>query len=145
MELQQVNQQITQQTRCMEREPGSAGVPVEWSTASVSSEQLSLELHQVEREIGMRTREMAMEAAGMKYKLIAGRENGQNEHNLQQEDHHLALSEGSNGSSSVVQDCGLGSSSMSSLTSKTSSLSLSSDLVGSSPDLTKNGVAHACS
>ncbi|KAI5101144.1 roquin-1, partial [Silurus meridionalis] len=158
MELQQVNQQITQQTRCMEVSSWrisrscldrsmlcSAGVPVEWSTASVSSEQLSLELHQVEREIGMRTREMAMEAAGMKYKLIAGRENGQNEHNLQQEDHHLALSEGSNGSSSVVQDCGLGSSSMSSLTSKTSSLSLSSDLVGSSPDLTKNGVAHACS
>lgn len=33
---------------------------VEWSTANVSSEQLSLELHHVEREIGMRTREMAM-------------------------------------------------------------------------------------
>lgn len=30
------------------------------STASVSSEQLSLELHQVEREIGKRTREMAL-------------------------------------------------------------------------------------
>lgn len=30
------------------------------SAAAVSSEQLSLELHQVEREIGMRTREMAM-------------------------------------------------------------------------------------
>lgn len=57
----------------------------------------------------------------------------------------LFCSEGSNGSSSVGQDCGLGSTSMSSLTSKTSSLSLSSELVGSSPDLTKNGVAHACS
>lgn len=46
----------------MQREPVSAAgqaAPVEWSTASVSSEQLSLELHQVEREIGMRTREMA--------------------------------------------------------------------------------------
>lgn len=30
------------------------------STGTVSSEQLSLELHQVEREIGKRTREMAM-------------------------------------------------------------------------------------
>lgn len=30
------------------------------STTSVSSEQLSLELHQVEREIGKRTREMAL-------------------------------------------------------------------------------------
>ncbi|XP_053369840.1 roquin-1a isoform X2 [Clarias gariepinus] len=148
MELQQVNQQITQQTRCMEREASSGAgqvAQVEWSTANVSSEQLSLELHHVEREIGMRTREMAMEAAGMKYKLVAGSENGQNEHNLKREDHHLALSEGSNGSSSVGQDCGLGSTSMSSLTSKTSSLSLSSELVGSSPDLTKNGVAHACS
>lgn len=30
------------------------------STTAVSSEQLSLELHHVEREIGMRTREMAL-------------------------------------------------------------------------------------
>lgn len=30
------------------------------SSAAVSSEQLSLELHQVEREIGKRTREMAL-------------------------------------------------------------------------------------
>ncbi|XP_007240175.3 roquin-1a isoform X1 [Astyanax mexicanus] len=153
MELQQVNQQITQQTRsiessssvvAMQREPVSmAGqsAPVEWSTAGVSSEQLSLELHQVEREIGMRTREMALEGHGMKYRC----ENGQSDHGMQREEHQLALSEGSNGSSSVVQDCGLGSSSMSSLTSKTSSLSLSSDLVASSPDLSKNGVVHTCS
>lgn len=34
---------------------------VKWSTgAPVSSEQLSLELHHVEREIGKRTREIAM-------------------------------------------------------------------------------------
>ncbi|XP_062868694.1 roquin-1a isoform X2 [Trichomycterus rosablanca] len=146
MELQQVNQQITQQTRCMERESGSTtgqAAPVEWSAANVSSEQLSLELHQVEREIGMRTREI--EAAGMNYKLARGSENGQTEHSLQREDHHLSISEGSNGSSSVVQDCGLGSTSMSSLTSKTSSLSLSSELVSSSPDLSNNGVAHSCS
>lgn len=47
----------------LQRETGLAAgqaAPVEWSTASVSSEQLSLELHQVEREIGIRTREMAM-------------------------------------------------------------------------------------
>lgn len=31
------------------------------------------------------------EAASMKYKLVAGSENGQSEHNLQREDHHLAL------------------------------------------------------
>ena len=34
------------------------------STAAVSSEQLSLELHQVEREIGKRTREMALVRGG---------------------------------------------------------------------------------
>lgn len=34
------------------------------SATTVSSEQLSLELHQVEREIGKRTREMAMVRGG---------------------------------------------------------------------------------
>lgn len=34
------------------------------SATTVSSEQLSLELHQVEREIGKRTREMAMVRRG---------------------------------------------------------------------------------
>ncbi|XP_076847713.1 roquin-1a isoform X2 [Brachyhypopomus gauderio] len=158
MELQQVNQQITQQTRCLEssstgvcvqREAGASSgqaAPGDWSTAAVSCEQLSMELHQVEREIGMRTREMAMEshvAPGMKYKLITSSENGQGEH-LQREEHQLSLSEGPNGLSSAVQDCGLAGS-MSSLTSKTSSLSLSSELVASSPDLSKNGVVHHCS
>lgn len=60
--------------------------------------------------------------------------------------HRLSLfccSEGLNGSIGLVQDCGLVSSSMSSLTSKTSSLSLSSEQVASSPDLPKNGVAHS--
>lgn len=32
----------------------------DWSSGSLSSEQLSLELHQVEREIGKRTQERAM-------------------------------------------------------------------------------------
>uniref|UniRef100_A0A7N6B7V4 RING-type E3 ubiquitin transferase n=1 Tax=Anabas testudineus TaxID=64144 RepID=A0A7N6B7V4_ANATE len=53
IELQQVNQQITQQTQMHSMEPkwpaGGA------SATAVSSEQLSLELHQVEREIGKRT------------------------------------------------------------------------------------------
>ncbi|XP_066503295.1 roquin-1a isoform X2 [Hoplias malabaricus] len=158
MELHQVNQQITQQTRSMEssssvvasqRESALVAgqpTPVEWSTGGVSSKQLSLELHQVEREIGMRTRAMENQLApGMKYKLVTASENGQAEHSLQREERQLALGEGSNGSSSVMQDCGLGSGNMSSLTSKTSSLSLSSDLVASSPDLSKNGVVHTCS
>uniref|UniRef100_A0AAR2LIY0 RING-type E3 ubiquitin transferase n=1 Tax=Pygocentrus nattereri TaxID=42514 RepID=A0AAR2LIY0_PYGNA len=100
MELQQVNKQITQQTRSMEnssnvvalqREPGLAAgqpTPVEWSTAGVSSEQLSLELHQVEREIGMRTREMARVS---KHTLVAASENGQSDRSLQREEHRLAL------------------------------------------------------
>lgn len=33
---------------------------VDWSSGNMSSEQLSLELHQVEREIDIRTQEMAM-------------------------------------------------------------------------------------
>lgn len=33
---------------------------VDWSSGNLSSEQLSLELHQVERDIVMRTQEMAM-------------------------------------------------------------------------------------
>uniref|UniRef100_A0A8C2ZVJ7 RING-type E3 ubiquitin transferase n=1 Tax=Cyclopterus lumpus TaxID=8103 RepID=A0A8C2ZVJ7_CYCLU len=91
IELQQVNQQINQQTQMrsmeaannsllLQREANAlAGQPVQpgqgqataaqqqpkWpavgaSTTAVSSEQLSLELHQVEREIGKRTREMAL-------------------------------------------------------------------------------------
>ncbi|KAF3858322.1 hypothetical protein F7725_011523, partial [Dissostichus mawsoni] len=80
IELQQVNQQINQQTQMrsmetasnsmlLQREAGQPGQAAaqqqKWpaggaSTTSVSSEQLSMELHQVEREIGKRTREMAM-------------------------------------------------------------------------------------
>ncbi|XP_051763731.1 roquin-1a [Ctenopharyngodon idella] len=146
MELQQVNQQISQQTqsRSLEKPSSVMSQPprVDWSSGSMSSEQLSLELHQVEREIDIRTQEMAMENHDGKYKRVSV-ENGQDEHALQREDHPLTLSEGLNGSISLVQDCGLVSSSMSSLTSKTSSLSLSSEQVASSPDLPKNGVVHS--
>lgn len=55
MELQQVNQQINKQTAQADHPS-----PVEWSSGSVSSQQLSLELHHVEREIGKRTRQIAL-------------------------------------------------------------------------------------
>lgn len=55
MELQQVNRQINKQTaQAAQPSPG------EWSSGSVSSQQLSLELHHVEREIGKRTRQIAL-------------------------------------------------------------------------------------
>ncbi|XP_059425328.1 roquin-1a [Carassius carassius] len=146
MELQKVNLQISQQTqsRGLENPSSVMSQPSrgDWSSGSLSSEQLSLELHQVERDIVMRTQEMAMENHDGKYKRVSV-ENGQDEHTLQRDEHPLHLSEGSNGSISLVQDCGLVSSSMSSLTSKTSSLSLSSEQVASSPDLPKNGVVHS--
>ncbi|KAK7136931.1 hypothetical protein R3I93_017106 [Phoxinus phoxinus] len=146
MELQQVNQQINQQTqsRGLEKPSSVMSQPprADWSSGSLSSEQLSHELHQVEREIDLRKQEMAMENHDGKYKRVSV-ENGQDEHALQREEHPLTLSEGLNGSIGLVQDCGLVSSSMSSLTSKTSSLSLSSEQVASSPDLPKNGVAHS--
>ncbi|XP_056303293.1 roquin-1a isoform X1 [Danio aesculapii] len=143
MELQQVNQQISQQTH--PRLENSSSVMsqasrVDWSSGNLSSEQLSFELHQVEKEINKRSQEM--ENHDGKYKRISV-ENGPDEHLLQRDEHQLSLSEGSNGSMSLVQDCGLVSSSMSSLTSKTSSLSLSSEQVASSPDLPKNGVVHS--
>uniref|UniRef100_A0A673NP71 RING-type E3 ubiquitin transferase n=1 Tax=Sinocyclocheilus rhinocerous TaxID=307959 RepID=A0A673NP71_9TELE len=142
MELQQVNLQISQQTqsRGLENPSSVMSQPsrVDWSSGNLSSEQLSLELHKVERDIIMRTHEM--ENHDGKYKRVSV-ENGQDEHTLQRDP--LTLSEGSNGSISLVQDCGFVSSSMSSLTSKTSSLSLSSEQVASSPDLPKNGVVHS--
>lgn len=45
------------------------------STVAVSSEQLSLELHQVEREIGKRTREMAMVRWGPGGQTVGTHEN----------------------------------------------------------------------
>lgn len=135
MELQQVDLQISQQTqsRGLENPSSVMSQPprADWSSGNVSSEQLSLELHQVERDIIMRTHEMARENHDGKYKRVSV-ENGQDEHTLQRDEHPLTLSEGSNGS--------IG---MSLLTNKTSSLSLSSEQVASSPDLPKNGVAHS--
>uniref|UniRef100_A0A667WCY0 RING-type E3 ubiquitin transferase n=1 Tax=Myripristis murdjan TaxID=586833 RepID=A0A667WCY0_9TELE len=104
IELQQVNQQINQQTQMHSMEAASnslllqreasalAGQPVH--ATAVSSEQLSLELHQVEREIGKRTREMAMESQVahevQQYKMKSA-ENGQPEHKTQLEEISLAL------------------------------------------------------
>uniref|UniRef100_A0AAQ5XJG6 RING-type E3 ubiquitin transferase n=1 Tax=Amphiprion ocellaris TaxID=80972 RepID=A0AAQ5XJG6_AMPOC len=137
IELQQVNQQITQQTQMHSMEAASnslllqreasalAGQPVQssqvqaavapqqqqpkWpaggaSATAVSSEQLSLELHQVEREIGKRTREMAMVG---RFLLLGG--------------------------------------SMLSLTNKTSALGLCSDPGATGSEMQKNGVVHSCS
>ncbi|XP_028832222.1 roquin-1 isoform X2 [Denticeps clupeoides] len=152
MELQQVNQQISQQThiRGMEREASALATQSaagKWPAGSaMSSEQLSLELHHVEREIGKRTREIAMEnqvAHEVQYKLKTS-ENGQPDHQL--EELSIALGEVSNGSGSIGPEGSVGGA-MLSLTNKTSSLSLrSSELVaGSGSELQKNGVVHSCS
>ncbi|MEE6496028.1 hypothetical protein FKM82_002208 [Ascaphus truei] len=104
MELQQLNHQISQHTqmRGMEREASSHGSqqqqpppppPAKWSNM-VSSEQLSLELHQVEREIGKRTRELSMEShsLGMKNKQDSNKvENGQLEPQAKVLQHDLPL------------------------------------------------------
>uniref|UniRef100_A0A669BU18 RING-type E3 ubiquitin transferase n=1 Tax=Oreochromis niloticus TaxID=8128 RepID=A0A669BU18_ORENI len=138
IELQQVNQQISQQTQMhsmeaasnsllLQREasalathPGQGQAAVasqqqqpKWpsggaSATAVSSEQLSLELHQVEKEIGKRTREMV-----------------------------------SNGSSSLPESAVGGS--MLSLTNKASALSLCSDPGVTGSEMQKNGVVHSCS
>ncbi|XP_026168674.1 roquin-1 isoform X2 [Mastacembelus armatus] len=175
IELQQVNQQITQQTQMhmeaasnsllLQREPSAlAGQPVQpsqsqaavvqqqqqpkWPAggATVSSEQLSLELDQVEREIGKRTREMAMENQVVhdvqQYKMKPA-ENGQPEYKPQLDEMSLALGEVSNGSSSL-QESAVGGS-MLSLASKTSALSLCSDPGATGSEMQKNGVTHSCS
>uniref|UniRef100_A0A8C7YAN2 RING-type E3 ubiquitin transferase n=1 Tax=Oryzias sinensis TaxID=183150 RepID=A0A8C7YAN2_9TELE len=115
------------------------------SAAAVSSEQLSMELHQVEREIGKRTREMAMENQVshdvQQYKMKPA-ENGQPEHKTQLEEISLALGEVSNGSSNL-QESAMGGS-MLSLTNKTSALSLCSDPDAAGSEMQKNGV-HSCS
>ncbi|XP_048846104.1 roquin-1 [Brienomyrus brachyistius] len=156
MELQQVNQQINQQTQMhgmvaasnlkLLQKEGAVLAPqaaqVKWSVGVVSSEQLSLELHHVEREIGKRTLEIAMENHSPRevhYKLKPT-ENGLPDHKVQLEDLSLALTETSN-DSSMAQDSSVGSS-MLSLSSKTSSLCLSGDLGPSGPDMQKNGVVH---
>ncbi|XP_034559408.1 roquin-1b isoform X2 [Notolabrus celidotus] len=179
IELQQVTQQINQQTQMrsieaannpllLQREASAlAGQPVQpsqgqavaasqqqqpkWpaggaSTTSVSSEQLSMELHHVEREIGKRTREMALEnqvAHEVQQYKMKPAENGQPEHKAQLEEISLALGEVSNGSSSL-QESAVGGS-MLSLTNKTSALSLCSDPGATGSEMQKNGVVHSCS
>ncbi|KAL7386316.1 hypothetical protein ABVT39_006507 [Epinephelus coioides] len=186
IELQQVNQQINQQTQMRSMEAASnslllqreasalAGQPVQpsqgqaaaaqqqqsqqqqqqqpkWpaggaSSTAVSSEQLSLELDQVEREIGKRTREMALEnqvAHDVQQYKMKPAENGQPEHKTQLEEISLALGEVSNGSSSL-QESAVGGS-MLSLTNKTSALSLCSDPGATGSEMQKNGVVHSCS
>ncbi|XP_047444597.1 roquin-1 [Mugil cephalus] len=177
IELQQVNQQITQQTQMHTMEAASnplllqreastmAGQSVQSSqgqaavnpqqpkwpaggggATAVSSEQLTLELDQVEREIGKRTREMALEnqvAHDVQQYKMKPAENGQPEHKAQLEEISLALGEVSNGSSSL-QESAVGGS-MLSLTNKTSALSLCSDPGAAGSEMQKNGVVHSCS
>ncbi|XP_047224802.1 roquin-1 isoform X2 [Girardinichthys multiradiatus] len=179
IELQQVNQQITQQTQMhnieaasnsllLQRETSAlVGQPLQpiqgqtahstqqpqpkWpaggaSVSAISNEQLSLELHQVEREIGKRTREMALENQithdVQQYKMQPA-ENGQPEQETQLEEMSLALGDVSNGSSGL-QESAVGGS-MLSLTSKTAALSLCSDQVITGSEMQKNGVVHSCS
>uniref|UniRef100_A0A665TQS0 RING-type E3 ubiquitin transferase n=1 Tax=Echeneis naucrates TaxID=173247 RepID=A0A665TQS0_ECHNA len=140
IELQQVNQQITQQTQIQGQPKWPAGGA---SATAVSSEQLSLELHHVEREIGKRTREMENQVVlDVQYKMKPA-ENGQPEHKTQLEEITLALGEVSNGSNSL-QESAVGGS-MLSLTNKTSALSLCSDPGATGSEMQKNGVVHSCS
>ncbi|KAG8436851.1 hypothetical protein GDO86_007801 [Hymenochirus boettgeri] len=146
MELQQLNQQISQQTQIrgmeaasnrmlLQREATSLGnqqqppppPPAKWPNM-MSSEQLSLELHQVEREIGKRTRELSLESHSL---TIKGKqdtikvENGQLDNSSKVLPHDLPLTfsnEVPNGSG-LPQDITL-------LSGKTSSLSLSEDQAG---------------
>ncbi|PWA25290.1 hypothetical protein CCH79_00005274 [Gambusia affinis] len=180
IELQQVNQQITQQTQMhnmeaasnsllMQREASTlvvqsvqpsqgaaAVVPQQpqpkWpvggaGVSAVSNEQLSLELHQVEREIGKRTREMALQENQVAHEVqqykMQSAENGQPEHENQLEEISLALGEVSNGSSSLQENAVGGS--MLSLTNKTAALSMCSDPVVAGSEMQKNGVVHSCS
>ncbi|XP_056388011.1 roquin-1 isoform X1 [Hyla sarda] len=138
MELHQLNQQISQQTQVasnrllVQRESSTLASqqqpppppPTKWSTM-LSNEQLSLELHQVEREIGKRTRELSMEShpMGVKSKSdVIKVENGQLEPQAKVLTHELPLTfsnEVPNGSS-LAQDISM-------LSGKTASLTLSED------------------
>ncbi|XP_048352463.1 roquin-1 isoform X3 [Sphaerodactylus townsendi] len=136
LELQQLNHQISQQTqlRGLEREattlagqPQPPPPPPKWP-GMISSEQLSLELHQVEREIGKRTRELSMESQSsleVKSKLGASKqtENGQ-QSKVPAEDLALTFSSDvPNGSGPTPESMGL-------LSNKTAALSLSEDTDG---------------
>lgn len=147
LELQQLNHQISQQTQLrgleavsnrlvLQREvntlasqPQPPQLPPKWP-GMISSEQLSLELHQVEREIGKRTRELSMEnqcSVDMKSKLGTSKqaENGQPEpqNKIRTEDLTLTFSDVPNGSALTQENLSL-------LSNKTSSLNLSEDSEG---------------
>ncbi|XP_040983624.1 roquin-1 isoform X4 [Aquila chrysaetos chrysaetos] len=148
MELQQVDHQISQQTQMrgleavsnrllLQREattlagqPQPPPPPPKWP-GMISSEQLSLELHQVEREIGKRTRELSMESQpslDIKTKLGTTKqtENGQLEPQSKVPAEDLALTFSSdvpNGSALTQENIGL-------LSNKAASLSLSEDPEG---------------
>ncbi|XP_038649453.1 roquin-1-like [Scyliorhinus canicula] len=110
----------------------------------MSSEQLSLELHQVEREIGKRKYELEAESRpslDMQYKLASNSqtENGQSEQQHKApEDLQPSLSEGSKvGASSFITE-----SSISALTNKAASLNLAPDTEGAGDrcDSQQNGL-----
>lgn len=147
LELQQLNHQISQQTQLrgleavsnrlvLQREVNTLASqsqppppPPKWP-GMISSEQLSLELHQVEREIGKRTRELSMEnqcSLDMKSKLNTSKqaENGQPEpqNKVPAEDLTLTFSDVPNGSALTQENISL-------LSNKTSSLNLSEDPEG---------------
>lgn len=151
LELQQLNHQISQQTQLrgleavsnrlvLQREvntlasqPQPPPLPPKWP-GMISSEQLSLELHQVEREIGKRTRELSMEnqcSVDMKSKLGTSKqaENGQPEpqNKVPTEDLTLTFSDVPNGSALTQENLSL-------LSNKTSSLHLSEDPEGGGDD-----------
>ncbi|XP_075689178.1 roquin-1 isoform X4 [Rhinoderma darwinii] len=135
MELHQLNQQISQQTQVasnrllVQRESSTLGSqqqpppPAKWPT--MSNEQLSLELHQVEREIGKRTRQLSMESHPMSVKSksdVIKVENGQLEPQTKVLSHELPLTfsnEVPNGSS-LAQDITM-------LSGKSASLTISAD------------------
>ncbi|XP_075793056.1 roquin-1 isoform X3 [Pelodiscus sinensis] len=164
LELQQLNHQISQQTQLrgleainnrllLQREatalagqPQPPPPPPKWS-GMISSEQLSMELHQVEREIGKRTRELSMESQSsldMKSSLGTNKqtENGQLEpsNKVPAEDLTLTFSDVPNGSVLTQENISL-------LSNKTSSLSLSEDPEGGgdNQDSQRTGVAPTSS
>ncbi|XP_044295034.1 roquin-1 isoform X10 [Varanus komodoensis] len=148
LELQQLNHQISQQTRGLEAvsnrlllqreatplagQPQPPPPPPPSWPGMVSSEQLSLELHHVEREIGKRTRELSMEnqsSLDVKGKVGASKqtENGQQSKIPAQD---LALTFSSdvpNGSTPTQENIGL-------LLNKTAALSLSESAEGGGGD-----------
>ncbi|XP_048457769.1 roquin-1-like isoform X2 [Rhincodon typus] len=156
LELQQVNQQISQQNQLRGMEPANSPVLLQREVSSqappqhtswpslMSSEQLSLELHQVEREIGKRKHELETESRpslDIQYKLASNNqtENGQSEQQHKApEDLQPSLSEGSKvGASSFMTE-----SAINTLTSKCNSLNLASDTKGAGDrcDSQQNGI-----